>query len=93
MRLIESNMLNAVHNKANWSKDNTEVTYVTEVNSSAIYLHGHRIATYVHYTGTMVPNANTFSQWPTATTRSRLRALGINASVKSGQAMINGELL
>ena len=90
MRKIEQQMNTAVHHKAGWSKDNTMVRYAPEVNSSAIYLHGHHIATYVHSTSTMVPNRDTFRDWPTATTRSRLRALGVTASIKNFAATING---
>ena len=90
MRKIEQQMNNAVDNRANWSKDNTSVTYVSEVNSSGIYLHGHHIATYVHYTDTLMPNTDTFKDWPTSTTRSRLRALGVNASIKNFAATIDG---
>jgi len=93
MRQIEQQMNTAVDNMTNWSKDNTMVTYVSEVNSSAIYLHGHHIATYVHTTGTTVPNTDTFRDWPTATTRSRLRALGVAASIKDFMATIDGELI
>jgi len=93
MRKIEQQMNNAIGSQDNWSKDNTMVTYVPEVNSSAIYLHGHHIATYVHNTGTTVPNTDTFRDWPTATTRSRLRALGVAASIKDFMATIDGELI
>jgi len=93
MRKIEQQMNNAVHNKENFSFANTMVTYAPEVNASAIYLHGHHIATFVHYTGGVVPNTDTFRDWPTATTRSRLRALGVNASIKNFEATIDGVVL
>ena len=93
MRLIEEQMLTAVHARSNFSKDNTLVRYVPGVNTTAIYLHGHHIATYVHYTETMMPINETFIDWPTRTTASRLRALGIKASLKQGQAAIDGVIL
>tara|TARA_B100000780_G_scaffold220224_1_gene159277 strand:- start:810 stop:1109 length:300 start_codon:yes stop_codon:yes gene_type:complete len=90
MRKIEQQMINAIHNKENFSFANTMVNYVSEVNSSAIYLHGNHIATFVHYDGGVVPNADTFRDWPTPTTRSRLRALGVDASIKNFAATIDG---
>jgi len=83
-------MLSAIGYKENFSSANTMVRYAPEVNASAVYLHGHHIATYVHTTDTMMPNTDTFRDWPTATTRSRLRALGVNASIKNFMATIDG---
>jgi len=69
-----------------------------------VYLHGKHIATHWDgdgvvsddpmYTGSREESTDvevdTFRRWPTTTTRSRLRALGINASIKQGQACIDG---
>ena len=93
MRKIEEQMNAAVANKDDFSFANTSVRYAPEVNSSAIYLHGHHIATFVHTTDSIVPNADTFRDWPTSTTRSRLRALGVNASIKNFSATIDGVTL
>jgi hypothetical protein len=93
MRKIEQDMLNAVNNRTDFNQANTRVTYHSKVDSSAIYLHGNHIGTFVHYTGTMVPNKETFACWPTTTTRSRLRAMDIAASIKGGQAAIDGVIL
>ena len=93
MRKIEKQMNAAVANKKDFSFANTSVRYAPEVNSSAIYLHGHHIATVVHYDGGVVPNIDTFRDWPTSTTRSRLRALGVNASIKNFAATIDGVTL
>lgn len=93
MRKIEQLMLNAVKNKTNFSLDNTRVSYEPKVNSSAIYLHNNHIATFVHYTESIVANVETFFCWPTRTTASRLRALGVNATIKHGDAAIDGVIL
>ena len=94
MRLIEQQMNEAISTRANqWAKDNTSVMYIPQLDQSSIYLHGHHIAFYDHTKGTMVPNLDTFRDWPTATTRSRLRALGVNASIKNFEATIDGVVL
>lgn len=94
MRKIEQQMNNAVYNKANWSKDNTSVHYNEHTHTSCIRLHGNLIATYKHdglYK--VIPNADMFRDWPTATTRSRLRALGVDASIRNFEATIDGVVL
>lgn len=53
-----------------------------------VYLHGHHIATIDN--GQAVPIPATFSAWPTKTTASRLRALGVNATIRKGSACIDG---
>ena len=79
MRLIEQQMNEAIHNQAMWwSKDNTQVTFDTLHNISNISLHGNHIATYDHANRVMVPNLKTLAEWPTRTTKSRLKALGVN---------------
>ena len=49
MRLIEEQMNQAILNKTDWHKDNTEVIYDRSVDQSYVYLHGHNIATYDHF--------------------------------------------
>jgi hypothetical protein len=96
MRKIEQAMLNAIREKRDWRSGNTEVVRVPELKypnqpaKVAVYLHGNEIAE-VWDNGQVVPNGPTFRDWPTATTRSRLCALGINASIRNGAACINGE--
>lgn len=91
MRKIEEQMIEAIRQRKNWSSGNTTVSpYSCGVD---IWLHGNHIAT--HWMpgteqGEMIPNRGTFRSWPTRTTVSRLRALGINASVRKGKAMIDG---
>lgn len=43
MRKIEKEMLDAVKNRKNWKKANTEVTFNSD-NSSRVLLHGNQIA-------------------------------------------------
>jgi len=90
MRLIEKQMLDAVHNKNEWSKDNTLVTYLAGKDVSSIFLHGNHIALYHHDTSTLEPNRRTFKVWPTTTTRSRLNALGACANIRKFKACLDG---
>ena len=89
MRLIEQQMNEALINKTTWSKDNTEVTYYTSHNLSHIRLHGHHIAMYDHAKLELIPNLSTLDTWPTVTTKSRLRALGVNVYTRKGITYVN----
>lgn len=63
---------------------------VYEPDYVGVYLHGNHIASV--YPGFRVePNETTFRHWPTATTRSRLRALGVDAYIKDFTPYINGQ--
>ena len=89
MRTIESKMLAAIQNgKADWSLDNTRVMAI--VGGFEVQLHGNRIATVDEY-GSVKVDVSTLKRWPTNTTKSRLRALGVNLSTKAGVIMINGK--
>lgn len=94
MRKIEASMLTAIWNKLNVNLSNTSVHYNEHTQTSLIRLHGNLIATYKH-DGLYKYKANEgmFKSWPTTTTRSRLRAMGIPASIKGGQAVIDGVIL
>ena len=72
MRLIEKQMMNAINNHKNWSKDNTSVSF--DNNICSITLYGHQIATIENSKITV--NENTLINYPTRTTMSRLRAMG-----------------
>ena len=89
MRLIEQQMNEAVNTQSNWSKDSTMVTYQPLDNVSYIYLHGNHIATYSHLGLEVFPNLDTLAQWPTVTTKSRLRALGVNVYTRKGITYVN----
>ena len=90
MRLIESQMNNAIINKTHyWSKDNTVVMYHPQTDESFIYLHSHNIATYSHFHPKVIPNLGTLAKWPTRTTKSRLRALGVDVYTRKGITFVN----
>lgn len=98
MRKIEKQMIQAIRDKRNWKSGNTEVVQVRDtphgINYADIYLHGNHIATATPDTWDTYPHAepnrDTFRNWPTVTTRSRLRALGVNASIKNYCAVLDG---
>lgn len=90
MRLIEQQMNEAIHQQVIWSKDNTQVTYYSSHNLSHVRLHGHHIAVYDHSTGDTIVNLMTLKEWPTNTTKSRLRALGINVTTRKGVTYVDG---
>ena len=98
MRKIEKQMIEAIHAGRNWASSNTAVRVKTSYSGTGYFatvlLHGHAIAYVTHYPATehtiATADVDTFRAWPTATTRSRLRALGINASIKNGRAMLDG---
>lgn len=105
MRQIERQMLGAIAAKESWQSGNTSVVYEPEINEpmhvraegARVYLHGNHICT-VYYNAPLsdrgpVPNRDTFAAWPTPTTASRLRALGVHASIKDFQACINEETI
>jgi hypothetical protein len=92
MRQIEKEMLRAIGERTNWRKDNTEVC-VAKVNDRrimSIYLHGNHIAD-IRVNGSVETNLDTLADWPTPTTKSRLRALGVNLTQKAGVISIDGE--
>lgn len=101
MRKIEKQMIEAIRSKRDWKSGNTEVVHVRDtkhgINYADIYLHGNHIATATPDTWGFRPYANpnlvTFNNWATPTTRSRLRALGVNASIRNGFAYIDGIML
>ena len=90
MRKIEEQMNAAIKANKYWKNGNTEV--VPAGDQVDVYLHGNHIAT-VPWHDPIYVNTQTFSNWPTPTTRSRLRALGIDASIKNFAAQINGEFI
>jgi hypothetical protein len=102
MRKIEEQMIEAVKTNKNWRGGNTEVHVMWDSpckTRTNIYLHGNHIAVIHQDTShgsepwEAIPIRPTFRNWPTVTTRSRLRALGVNASIKNGDAHIDGEEL
>ena len=90
MRKIESIMLKAIYSGTLFAKDNTRVD-ITDT-CAEVYLHGNHIAT-VSRSGAVDVNTNTLLEYPTRTTLSRLRALGVDVSIRKGEVILNGEPL
>lgn len=85
MRKIEKEMVNAIVSRKTWKNGNTSVVYYAELNErtharmemAKVFLHGNHIATYVYKECKTYRNTETFNKWPTRTTKSRLKALGL----------------
>ena len=92
MRQIEEKMLEAVNNGNSWELANTTVVYDVEDNESKVYLHGHLIATVDDF-GIARPALSTLIAWPTRTTMSRLRALGVDVCTRKGDVYLDGEMV
>ena len=92
MRKIEQEMVAAIKARKNWDMDNTRVEFMHPGvgNLGRVLLHGHRIAS-IDSRGNLEPDRDTFRNWPTLTTASRLRALGVDASIRNGKACIDGQ--
>ena len=84
MRKIEQQMIEAIKAKKTWGHNNTAVIYDEVINVSFVFLHGNQIGHYDHDNmhgageGLFFPNYKTLQEWPTRTTKSRLRALGVS---------------
>ena len=76
-------MLNAIHHHVRWQSANTIVSPLDEL-MIAVYLHGHEIAIINQRNGFVMTNADTLRRYPTNTTKSRLRALGVNVATRKG---------
>lgn len=90
MRKIELQLIEAIKAKSNFNKDNTFTTYCPVTNTTAVFLHGNHIGTYMHLYDGFRPDINTLKRWPTNTTKSRLRALGVSLTQKKGVLYIDG---
>lgn len=87
MRKIEQQMLEAIRSGVSACMGNTVVAF-TSANTAYVILHGNVIAEAIN--GCVLVVKDTFKAWPTRTTVSRLRALGIAASIRKGKPCING---
>lgn len=87
MNALEKELLAAIRNGRPFNSANTRY----DADSGRVYLHGNHIAT-VDGAGTVTPNRHTFGRWPTATTRSRLVALGVDARIRNFTPYIDGEV-
>lgn len=94
MRKIEENMLNAVKARRNWQGDNTSVSVMPADGRNRltmfVYLYGNLIAS-TDAQGVVKPYPPTVRRWPTVTTLSRLRALGVDVRKHKGQVLVDGE--
>ena len=100
MRKIEQQMLAAIKDGRNsavktaWQNDNTAIRFHDldwKQGLCSVFLHGNLIAIVDLSTNDATPDILTFRRFPTRTTVSRLRALGINACVRKGVPMIDGK--
>lgn len=89
MRKIEKEMLQAIEEGRNWTKDNTYINPV--IGGIEVWLWNNHIAT-VTDTGLKV-NKETLKRYPTVTTKSRLRALGADVSQMNNKIYLDNEFL
>jgi hypothetical protein len=84
MRKIEKQMCLAIGQRKSWREANTEVIYQPELSTperacieyAKVFLFGNHIGTFVYSANRFDVNPVTLAEWPTNTTKSRLRALG-----------------
>ena len=103
MRKIERKMVEAAFGKKSVNLGNTSVEYLPAINTpvrsrmemSKVYLHGNHIATVIHDSRyrEVVAIKHTLRDWPTVTTKSRLRAFGVNVTTKKGVTYLDGEAI
>ena len=95
MRLIEKEMNAAINSGRDWSKDNTRVVSDAGGTVMDVFLHGNHIAEVQQRMGRQSVHVNhtTLKNWPTRTTLSRLRALGVDVCTRKGEVVLNGEPL
>ena len=95
MRQIETDMLEAIKFGQDWKKDNTRVDIYSSYRSyfADVYLHGNHIAEIICRMGwpdVVKPNIETLLDYPTRTTMSRLRALGVDVCTRKGEVLLDG---
>lgn len=99
-RKIEREMVKACAACRSWAGSNTKTTpFVTPVTYGklsgrvgvSVFLHGNHIAEVVD--GQVLVNVETLTRWPSNTTKSRLRALGVNLVQKNFELYIDGKLV
>ena len=89
MRVVEKQMIEIIGKKTTKSFSNMQVVYNPTTDTSDVYLFGNHIAAYKHGEGVEV-NKDTLFEFPTPTTCSRLRALGVRVNVVHGFPHIDG---
>lgn len=101
MRKIEKQMLDAIASGESKQLGNTKVVHGTckggdgwdYFDYADIYLHGHSIATVYHPATSeeyFSVDLKTLRAYPTRTTMSRLRALGIDVCTRKGEVYLHG---
>jgi hypothetical protein len=101
MRKIEQQIWDAIKAKKSVTLNNSRVEYLPEIDTPTrgrieyvkIYLHEHHIASYSYSHDRVDYNPVTLAQWPTKTTKSRLRALGVRVYTKKGATYVGDKLI
>ena len=97
MRKIEKEMLLAIKERRDWVKANTGVFMECAGNPygprAEVYLHGQHIADYWYNSGKLDVDERTLSDYPTMTTKSRLRALGADVYTHKGVTYLGKKAL
>ena len=88
MSRIEEEMVDAIKSHNSFSKGHTTVHI--DANTAHVFLHGNHIASVVNH-GKVMVNLHTLKEYSTNTTKSRLRALGVDICTKQGVIFINGK--
>lgn len=91
MRKIEKQMIAAIKQYQPLFGRNTMVTIDHEGNRAQVYLHGNHIADYWYRTNVVDVNEYTLSRWPSVTTKSRLRALGVDVYTRNHITYLDGQ--
>jgi len=89
MRKIEKDMLNAILLGVHWKVGNTEVVSAGGV--SEVFLHGNHLGTWV--SDKFSVNKDTIRKYPSVTTKSRLRALGVDVYTRKGVTYLGSEAI
>jgi hypothetical protein len=87
MRKIEQQMIMAIDSHYNWASGNTQVLVLNN-GLAQVFLHGNHIATV--YADDVSVNKETLKEYPTNTTKSRLRALGADVCTRKGITYLDG---
>jgi len=99
MRKIESEMVFNVLTGRDWSQANTSTKRIHGADAKvSVYLHGNHIATVwnacdIRDRWAVEVNTDALRRWPTRTTMSRLRALGVDVCTRKGKVMLDGVAL
>ena len=93
MRKIEQAMKYCINTRTQKTIGNTSILVGEFVTGPVIITLHDNVIGGVKFNGEVWCNYDTFKAWPTRTTASRLRALGIDARLIKGNAAINGVIL